>query len=92
MSGRRKAVRAAREQIGKGADWVKVYADYRWTRDEPSAHFFAGRIESHRTRRLVRPGGRLPPRTTAEGIAALRWLVSKLSEHGDEGTPEFSSS
>jgi len=23
-------VRAAREQMGKGADWVKVYADYRW--------------------------------------------------------------
>jgi imidazolonepropionase-like amidohydrolase len=23
-------IRAAREQAGRGADWVKVYADYRW--------------------------------------------------------------
>src|ERR1044072_3386004 len=22
--------KAVREQIGKGADWVKLYADYRW--------------------------------------------------------------
>ena len=22
--------RVVREQIGKGADWIKVYADYRW--------------------------------------------------------------
>ena len=25
-------VRAVREQIGKGADLIKVYADYRWGR------------------------------------------------------------
>jgi hypothetical protein len=23
-------VRVVRDQIGKGADWIKVYADYRW--------------------------------------------------------------
>ena len=29
-SGVDEIVRVAREQIGKGADWVKLYADYRW--------------------------------------------------------------
>ena len=34
-------VRAVREQAGRGADWIKLYADYRWgpdgTRSPPSA-------------------------------------------------------
>jgi imidazolonepropionase-like amidohydrolase len=29
-SGPEELTRVVREQIGKGADWVKVYADYRW--------------------------------------------------------------
>ncbi|MBV8665749.1 MAG: amidohydrolase family protein [Burkholderiaceae bacterium] len=29
-SGTEEAMRAAREQIAAGADWVKLYADYRW--------------------------------------------------------------
>jgi len=26
-------IRVTRDQIGRGADWVKVYADYRWGPD-----------------------------------------------------------
>jgi imidazolonepropionase-like amidohydrolase len=33
VSGVDEVLRAVREQIGHGADWVKVYADYRWTVD-----------------------------------------------------------
>ena len=29
-SGAGRVDRVVREQIGKGADWVKLYADYRW--------------------------------------------------------------
>jgi imidazolonepropionase-like amidohydrolase len=29
-SGVDEVIRAAREQAGRGADWIKVYADYRW--------------------------------------------------------------
>ena len=33
VSGVDEIMRAVREQIGHGADWVKLYADYRWTVD-----------------------------------------------------------
>jgi imidazolonepropionase-like amidohydrolase len=33
VSGVDDMMRAVREQIGHGADWVKLYADYRWTAD-----------------------------------------------------------
>ena len=33
-------VRATREQIGRGIDWVKVYADYRWGPDGAAAPTF----------------------------------------------------
>jgi imidazolonepropionase-like amidohydrolase len=33
VSGVDAMLRAVREQIGHGADWVKLYADYRWTAD-----------------------------------------------------------
>ena len=31
--------RVVRDQIGKGADWIKVYADYRWGRARDAADF-----------------------------------------------------
>ena len=34
-------VRVTREQIGKGADWVKLYADYRWGAGEHSRPTFS---------------------------------------------------
>ena len=40
-SGVDEIVRAAREQMGKGADWVKLYADYRWGKGEPSRPTFS---------------------------------------------------
>src|SRR4030095_17270138 len=40
-SGVDEIVRAAREQIGKGADWVKLYVDYRWGAGESSRPTFS---------------------------------------------------
>ena len=36
-SGVAEVIRAAREQAGRGADWIKVYADYRWGPDGSAA-------------------------------------------------------
>jgi len=33
VSGVAEVIRAVREQAGRGADWIKVYADYRWGPD-----------------------------------------------------------
>jgi len=38
--------RVVREQIGKGADWVKVYADYRWVQVELPTRRLRGRVEA----------------------------------------------
>src|SRR5262249_49356301 len=40
-SGVDEIVRATRNQIGKGADWVKLYADYRWGAGEPARPTFS---------------------------------------------------
>ena len=40
VSGVDEIMRAVREQIGHGADWVKLYADYRWTADGDSRPTF----------------------------------------------------
>ena len=40
-SGVEECIRVTREQIGKGADLVKVYADYRWGNGEPSRPTFS---------------------------------------------------
>jgi len=40
-SGLDEVIRVTRAQIGKGADIVKVYADYRWGKDEPSRPTFS---------------------------------------------------
>ena len=40
-SGVEEVVRAVRAQIGRGADWVKLYADYRWGPDEPARPTFS---------------------------------------------------
>jgi imidazolonepropionase-like amidohydrolase len=82
-------VRAARSQIGKGADWTKIYVDYRWGKDEPSRPTFsqeeitAAVQASHSAGRPVAVHA-----TTAEGIRRAALAGVDTIEHGDEGTPE----
>ena len=40
VSGKDEAIRAVRRQLGNGADFIKVYADYRWTSGAPSRPTF----------------------------------------------------
>lgn len=89
VSGIEECVRAAREQIGKGADWVKVYADYRWTRDEPSQPTFSQEEltaivnAAHSAGRLVSSHA-----TTPEGMKRSVLAGVDTIEHGDNGTAE----
>ena len=56
-SGADEIVRATRAQIGKGADWVKLYADYRWGAGEPARPTFSEE-EMAAARSRMMPAGR----------------------------------
>jgi len=81
--------RVVRDQIGHGASWVKVYADYRWGPGGEARPTFSV-DELQRVVETARSSGRgvAAHATTAEGMRrAILAGVSTL-EHGDEGTPD----
>ncbi len=82
-------VRAVREQIGKGADWVKLYADYRWGPGEPSRPTFS-QEEMTAAVKAAHDAGRpvAAHATTAEGMRRAILAGVDTVEHGDEGTAE----
>jgi imidazolonepropionase-like amidohydrolase len=88
-SGPEEAARVARDQIGHGADWVKVYADYRWGTDEPSRPTFT-EAEIRAIVEAANSAGRpvAAHATTAEGMRRAILAGVSTVEHGDEGTPE----
>jgi imidazolonepropionase-like amidohydrolase len=82
-------VRVVRDQIGRGADWIKVYADYRWgSRGEAAPTFSVDEL------RLIvetaRSSGRpvVAHSSTAEGMRRSILAGVETIEHGDGGTPE----
>jgi imidazolonepropionase-like amidohydrolase len=81
--------RVVREQIGHGADWVKVYADYRWGPNGEARPTFT---ESElRTIVVVAAssGRRVSAHAaTAEGMRRAVMAGVATIEHGDGGTPE----
>jgi imidazolonepropionase-like amidohydrolase len=89
VSGIDQIVRATREQIGKGADWVKLYADYRWNAGEPSRPTFSEE-EMAAAVKVAHDAGRsvAAHATTAEGMRRAILAGVDTVEHGDEGTPE----
>ncbi|HEX3463033.1 MAG TPA: amidohydrolase family protein [Candidatus Elarobacter sp.] len=89
VDGEASILRAARMQIARGADWLKVYADYRFgpagdarptfTRDELALIVRVGRdagvpVAMHAT--------------TAEGMRRAALAGADTIEHGNEATPE----
>ena len=82
-------IRVVRDQIGHGADWVKVYADYRW-----GAHGEAEPTFSEQELRTMVETARSSGRpmavhsTTAEGMRRAIMAGVETIEHGDSGTPE----
>ena len=88
-SGSEEIVRVVRSQIGHGADWIKVYADYRWGPHGEARPTFT--LEELRTLVETAHGsGRLVAAhaTTAEGMRRATLAGVETVEHGNEGTAE----
>lgn len=82
-------VRAAREQMGKGADWVKVYADYRWgPNGEARASYTTEELAL--LVQVVTSSGRqvVAHASTLEGMQRAALAGVKTIEHGDAGDLE----
>ena len=82
-------VRIVRDQIGHGADWVKLYADYRWgARGEATPTFSIDEMKLA----VETAGSSHHPvaahATTADGMRRAVMAGVETIEHGDEGTPE----
>ena len=81
--------RVVREQIGGGADWVKLYADYRWgpaTSAQPTFTLDELRLAVEVAASSGRPVA--THASTAEGMRRSVLAGVATIEHGDGGTPE----
>jgi imidazolonepropionase-like amidohydrolase len=80
--------RVVRDQIGHGADWIKIYADYRWGRSGAAPTFSLDEIklvvETARSANIPVAAHA----TTAEGMRRAALAGVETIEHGDGGTPE----
>ncbi|HEX8244546.1 MAG TPA: amidohydrolase family protein, partial [Longimicrobium sp.] len=88
-SGPEEAARIARDQIGHGADWVKVYADYRWGDDDVARPTFT-EAELRAIVEAASSAGRpvVAHAATPEGMRRAVLAGVSTIEHGDQGTPE----
>jgi imidazolonepropionase-like amidohydrolase len=77
-----------RDQIGRGADWVKLYADYRWGPHGETEPTFSIE-EMSMAVETARSSGRSVAvhATSAEGMRRAIEAGVTTIEHGDEGTP-----
>ncbi len=83
-------IRAVRDQIGHGADWIKLYGDYRWG-PHPGAHPTFSLEEMKLAVDTARSAG-VPVAvhaTTPEGMRRAILAGVETIEHGDNGTPEI---
>ncbi len=81
--------RVVRNQIGRGVDWVKVYADYRWGPEGTAQPTFT--LEELKTVVEVAGSSGRPVAAhaaTAEGMRRAALAGVETIEHGDAGTPE----
>ncbi|MFN7917726.1 MAG: amidohydrolase family protein [Vicinamibacterales bacterium] len=81
--------RVVRDQIGHGADWVKLYGDYRWG-PLPGAHPTFSQEEMTLAVATAKSAG-VPVAvhtSTPEGMRRAILAGAETIEHGDEGTPE----
>jgi imidazolonepropionase-like amidohydrolase len=82
--------RVVRDQIGHGADWIKLYGDYRWG-PLPGAHPTFSLEEMTLAVATAKSAG-VPVAvhaSTPEGMRRAVLAGAETIEHGDEGTPEI---
>ncbi len=83
-------IKAVRTQIGKGADLIKIYADYRWGPNGEARPTFS-EDEIRLIVETARSSGRpvVAHASTAEGMRRAIAGGVETIEHGDGGTPEI---
>ncbi len=88
-SGKEETVRTVRRQLGKGADFIKIYADYRWGAGEPSQPTFSQK-EIEAMVGAAESAGRyvVAHASTPEGMKRATLAGVETIEHGDGGTLE----
>jgi imidazolonepropionase-like amidohydrolase len=81
--------RVVRDQIGRGADWIKIYADYRWGPQSGSRPTFS--IDELKLAVETAKSAGVPVvvhANTAEGMRRAVLAGVETIDHGGEGTPE----
>jgi imidazolonepropionase-like amidohydrolase len=83
-------IKEIRTQIGKGADVIKIYADYRWGLEKEAEPTFT-LDELKKAVEVANSSGRevVVHSTTAEGMRRAILAGVSTIEHGDNGTPEI---
>jgi len=80
--------RVVRDQIGHGADWIKIYADYRWGTKGAAPTFSLDElklvVETAKSANVPVSAHA----TTAEGMRRATLAGVETIEHGDGGTPD----
>ena len=81
--------RVVREQIGRGADWIKIYADYRWGPNGEARPTFS-EAELRAAVETARSSGRpvVVHSSTPEGMRRAVLAGVETIDHGDGGTAE----
>lgn len=82
-------IRVTRDQIGRGADWIKVYADYRWGPHGEARPTFS-EAELRTIVEVAASSGRfvVAHSSTAEGMRRAVLAGVRTIEHGDDATDE----
>ncbi len=82
--------RVVRDQIGRGADWIKLYGDYRWG-PHPGSHPTFSLEEMKLAVETAKNAG-VPVAvhtSTPEGMRRAILAGAETIEHGNDGTPEI---
>lgn len=83
-------VHVVRDQIKHGADWIKLYGDYRWGPNGETRPTFT-QAEMNAAVEAAHSSGRMVAVHTATPEGMRRAILAGVEtiEHGDEGTPEI---
>jgi len=90
VSGVEEMARVVRDQIGKGADWVKLYADYRFGNGGAAHATFT--LEELKIAVDIAHSAGVPVAAHASSTEGMRRAILAgvdTIEHGDGGTPEI---
>ncbi len=92
VSGEAEAIKEVRNQMGGGANLIKIYADYRWGKDEPSqATFLQEEIDAMVATATTAGKYVVAHASTPEGMKRATLGGVETIEHGDGGTLEIFS-